>query len=503
MNAPPNPTKRLEQAWALDPVALLIPPAGATAFLWMISSNAVSTVATLSAYLILQLVWASYLLWLKARGSGLPVFAIMGAIYWVYFALPLFTGGRVLTGNRAIPIPEEGVTQAMEMALVGVVCLFVGMRIPFKASGARALPDIDEHASSSWVYIRIVLMLGTLMGAFPYTTFWLGSGGRQIMSLLGTAVPSVAYGLLLRRCWIGKGSPIDRPLLIVVAAGQVANALASGWMGPMVTLGLTTAALFVVVNRRVPWTPIVLTVLSILFLQVGKEEFRTAYWASGGQSVDGAATSAFERINFWLDTSISKWSGALQAGGESRLAELAGRTVERASLLTQVAHVMEMTPSQIPFQAGQTYSYLWITLIPRIIWPDKPDVSEANRFYQLAYGLSDARSVQTTSISIGCMAEAYINFGWWGVIVIMCALGALFRTYEVFIADRSNTLILILGTTMLPRFLGIEGQLGVYVGGLLQQMFLTFVVFLPITRRKSVPVLSSNRLQTSAVRARG
>jgi hypothetical protein len=498
MNAPPKDANRLELARALDPVELLIPPAGVTAFLLIVSSNAVSTVATLCAYLMIQVAWASYLLWLKGGRSGLPVFAIMGTIYWIYFALPLFTGSRILMSTRAISIPEEAVTQAMEMALVGVLCLFIGMRLPFKASGASRLPDIDERASSSWVYIRVVLVLGTLMGAFPSANYLLGGDARQIMTVLGNAVPGVAYGLLLRRYWIGRASPIDRPLLIVMAAAQVANALASGWLGPMVSLGLTIAALFIVVNRRIPWTPIVLTILSIMFLQVGKQEFRSVYWG-----VDTPATSAFERINFWVNSSLSQWSESLQLGGTSRPGQLIERTTERASLLTQVAHVRELTPSLIPFQEGQTYSYLFITLIPRFIWPDKPSVNDANRFYQVAYGLSDVRAVQTTSISVGCLAEAYINFGWWGLIVVMCGLGALFRVYEVFVADRSNTLILVLAATMLPSFLGIEGQLGVYVGGLLQQMLLTFLVFLPITSRKSMPVLSPNRLQTSAVRVRG
>src|SRR4051812_813767 len=107
MNASSTAAHRLELGRALDPGASLISPAGATGFLWLVSSNTVSTLAVLCSYVMLQLVWVSYLLWLKHRPSGLPVFAIMGAIYWIYFALPLYIGGRVLTGNRAIPIPEE------------------------------------------------------------------------------------------------------------------------------------------------------------------------------------------------------------------------------------------------------------------------------------------------------------------------------------------------------------------------------------------------------------
>src|SRR5204863_8228577 len=157
------------------------------------------------------------------------------------------------------------------------------------------------------------------------------------------------------------------------------------------------------------------------FFQAGKKEFRSAYW---GPDTD-ARTTVFERAIFWFDTSASHWSDAFQAGGQAKAGELASTSLQRASLLNQVAHILELTPSQIPFQEGQTYSYLAVTLVPRLLWPDKPSVSDANRFYQLAYGLSDSKSLATTSIACGSMAEGYINFGWLGVVVVVCGIGSL------------------------------------------------------------------------------
>src|SRR5204863_7042361 len=136
-------------------------------------------------------------------------------------------------------------------------------------------------------------------------------------------------------------------------------------------------------------------------------------------------------------------------------------------------HILELTPSQIPFQEGQTYSYLAVTLVPRLLWPDKPSVSDANRFYQLAYGLSDSKSLATTSIACGSMAEGYINFGWLGVVLVVCGIGALLKIYEqVFIVNQTNTLLLAIGAALLPQFFAIEGQLAQYIGGILQQIFL-------------------------------
>jgi len=178
--------------------------------------------------------------------------------------------------------------------------------------------------------------------------------------------------------------------------------------------------------------------------------------------------------------------------------------MERASLLGQVAHVLELTPSQVPFQEGQTYSYLAIKLIPRFLWPEKPSVSQANRFYQVAYGLTDERNLDKTSIAVGSMAEGYVNFGWLGVIAVMLGIGAILRIYEVMCStSQSNTLLLAIGISLLPPFLAIESQLAQYIAGMLQNVFLTFLIFLPVTRKKmEVPHPATGR-ETSAPRIRG
>jgi O-antigen polysaccharide polymerase Wzy len=504
MNQRSGSPDRVVLSAALNPVSMLAPPAVGTALMWITSTNPVAPTATVCAYLIFQLAWGSYLFWKHQNQTGLPVFALIASVYSIYFSLALFWGERVLFLARIIPVSEEFVTQTMEMAVLGVVCLLIGMRIPLRMDASRRLPDIDEHASSSWAYLRIVLVVTTLIGSYAPVVYLFGASGRQVMIVLLSMIPTVAFVLLLRRCWMGAASPVDRPLLIAAGVARLVSALASGWLGPLVGLGLTLAALFVLIRRRIPWMPIILTIAAILFLQVGKEEFRSTYWGSGAQSTDDNSSGAFERAQFWLNTSASQWTDSLQAGGPAKPSQLAGRTIERASLLTEVAHVLELTPSQVPFQEGQTYSYLGVTLIPRFLWPDKPSVSEANRFYQLAYGLSDSRSVETTSIAVGSMAEAYINFGWLGVIVIMCGIGAILRIYEcVFITNQSNTLLVAIGVALLPQFFAIEGQLGQYIGGLLQQAFLAFLVFLPITGRKARVVLPSNQFRASAVRVRG
>src|SRR5262249_33514940 len=150
----------------------------------------------------------------------------------------------------------------------------------------------------------IVLVVTSVMGMSASAMGLFGTGGRNVMVVLTTTVPSVAFLLLLRRCWLGTASPIDKPLLIAVGAARVVGFLASGWLSPTVGLGLTVVAFFIVIRRSIPWTPILLTFVVLFFLQAGKQAYREKFW-----SVDSDATvSLVDRAKFWFNTSVSLWS---------------------------------------------------------------------------------------------------------------------------------------------------------------------------------------------------
>jgi oligosaccharide repeat unit polymerase len=155
------------------------------------------------------------------------------------------------------------------------------------------------------------------------------------------------------------------------------------------------------------------------------------------------------------------------------------------SLLTQAANVIDQTPSVVPYQYGQLYSYMLITLIPRAIWPDKPSMSEANRFYQVAYGLTTEDELSSVSIGVGVLAEGYISLGWVGAIGVMFLLGMFFDLYKrLLLSKGSGVFMIAIGIVLLPLMLSLESQMATYLGGIFQQVVFTFLVFLPAIRFK-------------------
>jgi hypothetical protein len=232
--------------------------------------------------------------------------------------------------------------------------------------------------------------------------------------------------------------------------------------------------------RRVPRGALAFVVLFTLFFQVGKDDFRKTYWQDGGigqqEQVDRV-----QRVAFWVQNSFDKWNEALSDSSGEAFRRAINPSVSRVSLLNQSANVVELTPSAVPYQYGWLYSYMAITWIPRFVWPDKPSVSEANQYYQVAYGLSTEDDLGRVSISVGLLTEGFINFGWPGVVGIMFLAGIFFDFYQrTFLAKTSGALMTGIGVILLPQFLAVESQVAQYVGGIMQQVVVTLIVMLPI-----------------------
>jgi hypothetical protein len=212
----------------------------------------------------------------------------------------------------------------------------------------------------------------------------------------------------------------------------------------------------------------------ILFFQPAKNEFRSRFWRGD------SSASHFERVTFWVNHSWRIWNIAIADPSGQGARDLAGNTLNRFSLLQQTANVLELTPQVVPYQDGRLYSYMAITLIPRFVWPEKPSVNDANRWYQVSYRLTSPKELAGVSIAGGILAESYINFGWFGPLLVMFPLGIFLELFNrTFLCHTSGLLPNSLGVVLLPHLIGIDAQLAQYVAGLAQQVAIALVVLIP------------------------
>src|SRR5207247_8125619 len=146
----------------VSPLWLLVPPLAVTSAFWLTSPNASEPAAFIYASLLLLMPWGSFLCWRQGTRQGLPVFAMIAGTYWLFFGLAMFSGSRelYLAGSFGTYVPPESVvTSTMSLTVIGVVALWIGMRVPLSVWVPANLPDIADKRQS-WVYIRLVVMVG-------------------------------------------------------------------------------------------------------------------------------------------------------------------------------------------------------------------------------------------------------------------------------------------------------------------------------------------------------
>jgi hypothetical protein len=143
----------------------------------------------------------------------------------------------------------------------------------------------------------------------------------------------------------------------------------------------------------------------------------------------------------------------------------------RTASALQLSHIIEMTPAAIPYQGGNTYRYFRFALLPRVFFPDKPSAQYADVWAAVMYGYTTPTGTQHVMVGLPQLAEAYINFGLVGGLLVVMLVGLLLRIAdEIFAHPEAGTgalaLYLFFAQQVMRTF---EGSAGQFWGGVLQQ----------------------------------
>jgi hypothetical protein len=474
----PSPNK-LRQGREFPVILYAGLPLLVTGFLWATSSYELSVPQILASFVLVWIPWASYHRWSRGLRQDLPLFALIAAMYWLTYAVPMFWSKHsisLVTGLRVLT--EKALTESLYLATIGVVSLWAGMKL---AKNRKWMPSVRLDVPEDpwrWTYLRVALALSVMIRIIvPITA--LGDEGRQIIVNTEVIIPSVIFVILLRSYLRGRAIGADKFLLGGYFLVALALGLSSGWLGSFVGLGLLCIAAYLCERRKFPVAAMLIILPLVLFLQPGKAKFRERYWRNGG--IDNYSESYWERVGFWLDASSRAWENALTDSSGDGFRKLSSETLTRLSLLQQTANVIETTPNRVPYQDGRLYSYLLVTFVPRFVWPDKPSANDANQWYQVSYQMTSPSDLTTVSIAVGTVTESYINFGWFGPLIVMFALGLLLGVFEkVLFNVKSGLLLSSIGVALLPGLISIESQMAVYISGLVQQIFFALAVLAPV-----------------------
>jgi len=158
----------------------------------------------------------------------------------------------------------------------------------------------------------------------------------------------------------------------------------------------------------------ILIYFSLLWTAI-KVEYR--YYISGGTQAQIVVRSYGDRVVKLLD---------MVEAVDKEMALAADQLTERISYVDYFGRALVMVPDRLPHTGGEIWlSALKHILMPRLLFPDKAEVGNDSLFTRRYTGLNMAGAERGTNISIGYMAESYIDLGQYFMFIPIFLLGLL------------------------------------------------------------------------------
>jgi hypothetical protein len=456
--------------------------AGLTALAWfMVHAWLGGTIGTV------ELVWLAALAvlclvpvarWLQTGMTHLPLGEGFAAMHLVYYVIPCLGLQEGLTNySDAVRI----------QALIGVGVYVGAFVMSYWAILEWRRPPLAERELlrreitiktvwslfGAWVTVMVALQSGFIPS--------LGVLRNVFMSALG-ALGSIAVVCLFHRLGQGRLGITESAWAIGGLGLGLAASFASGTLIAGTTVLGAALLAFSLGRKRLPVIAIIGSILLLGMLQLGKTEYRAAITGSGEEYIV-APTGLTGAYRLWLGAAwdvLTKKNVNSSSDPESLF--------ERTSLIQILALAMETTPDRQPYVKGATYAMFPKMMVPRIFWPGKLRATTPTEAMGIYLGIQTEEGADTTGISVGPVAEAWINFGWLGLAGAGAFFG-LFFGYPARLSRRFQPQHIgwLMTCIFLVYSIDLEHSIPEICNSLFETLFVGIILLFFISNKTAVP----------------
>lgn len=293
------------------------------------------------------------------------------------------------------------------------VLMIIGLKLPIFFR-KKTFPDHEVYmirvkaylANSKWQGL-VMVIIGVLSsfvedyvpGALAYVFFLL----RYLMFV------GAFYCLY-------SNMPNKPVILVAVFSVLVLRSIYDGMFGELMYMGVMTIIL-VVLGKRTRFltklTIILAGVFIVLLIQSIKPTYRGEIWRG---KAEGAEVSLFTSL--LTEKVADPWS---LINNERTLFGFYGRFNQGQI----ISRVLQAVPARFPYAEGETlYLALASSVVPRFLWPDKPEAGGVYNFKRFL-----GVTLRGYSIGLSPFGEAWGNFGRTGGIIFMFFFGLMFNFF--------------------------------------------------------------------------
>lgn len=401
------------------------------------------------------------LLFLKRLNDRYALLSIFMACYFLFFGA-LDLQNLLLGTDRVQPLRTGFLTPGELVILVGAAAALLGYMpgVAWGNPGERLRRAQEWPAGSVLVIGSALWLLGTAASIYfqivvaPTKLGFEAAHGMASMGpgltfavMLGQMMQPVGV-LILAYGYSKYGGLLWTALILVVVVGQVTVGFVEDIKSQALMGGALVIMTKAVVTNRLPKAWIAGTVV---FLVVAFPVFQAYRVVSGERGLNRA--QALAQLDKVLDIAIS--SRAKVTTGQDRTESFLERSSSKGNLDLLLEHV----GSDVPYLNGYSLVAIPLAFVPRLLVPDKEDVSVG-----FLFGKQILKADSGVYISISHLGELYWNFGWPGIIFGMLTFGLLLGFVGArFSLEQGITLtrVLVLLATVQPLCLGFGGTMPV------------------------------------------
>jgi hypothetical protein len=376
------------------------------------------------------------LLW---RRGEMPVLLFAVAFQWVQVSAKVFHAN--LLGVDVVQIAVTAtVERAIWMGLLALVVLALGMRLALRGAGAPRGPEAEAEAT----YIPLSRALSfyvvtALVGLAANGAMWIVPGVAQIayavegikwigFFVLGYVVLSQREGYLFLAAatafeFVQGLGFFSEFKTVVFVLGLAVFTVFSRLSGRTVGIGLAGVAALLVLGSA--WTAVKMEYRAFLNQGSGMQETRVSRDEQFDALGDLVGTLTWADLQDSLDPLLA-----------------------RVAYVDFFGVVMDYVPTVVPHQDGQVWGAAVQNLVPRLLYPSKPVLDSDSEHTMQFTGMNMAGAESGTSISLGYVADSYIDFGPVGMYGVIFVIGLLWGGVYRYFVTRSGSALLGFGFAM-------------------------------------------------------
>jgi hypothetical protein len=352
---------------------------------------------------------------LEGRSAAIKITPLSFFFFWNAISLgisALYMGSRISSGEwidfSVALIPPADLAQGYLIYLLGALAMHVGLQCMRPLPQPLVVKRPANPELSSFVWLVTIWGAGLL---YLLKQEWFSFLGTVVQPLHWAALSAVTIFVLVPRAYFGISQWAFGPLAAIGLLGILVANLATGSKA-YIMFSFLPIIWAVLMRRDLRRRGMILAVGLLL-----------TYFGVLAPTLQNSRQRTLRTGESYLTHIINSTRilGLSSAEEENSISDEVDRFLVRQFDPIPTGFLVGEVRKD-GFQWGQTMQYAAYAFVPRLLWPDKPNVTRG-AWFTMYLGASAREAESTSSTGITAIGELYWNFGLVGVVVGMLAIG--------------------------------------------------------------------------------